>query len=246
MNERPLVEELGDDNETPYRRYLNIFVGEESLAAFFRYELLTGLLGSMPGALGYFLRAKCYRWLFGGLGRGSVFGRDVVIRSSLRISVGEKVLIDDGVVLDAKGKTSRIDLGNKLLIGRQSILSCNEAQIRIGNFVSIGPFCFFACKSSIDIGSNVSIGSGTHFLAGGHAFDALDKPVIRQRRVSKGIVVEDGVWLGTGAKILDGVTIGRDSIVGAGAVVSKDVPARSVVLGNPARVVQKREPVGEA
>ncbi len=241
MNERPLIEELGDDNETPYRRYLNIFVGQESLTAVFRYEFLTGLLGPMPGALGYFLRAKCYRWLFGRLGRGSVFGRSVVIRSPLRISVGEKVLIDDGVVLDAKGKTSRIDLGNNILIGRQSILSCNEAQIRIGDFVSLGPFCLFACKAHVGIGSNVSIGSGAQFMAGGHDSEDPDIPVIRQARLAKGITISDGAWIGSGAIILDGVTVGQNSIVGAGAVVSKDVPPWTVVLGNPARVVQKRK-----
>jgi acetyltransferase-like isoleucine patch superfamily enzyme len=150
-------------------------------------------------------------------------------------------MIDDGVVLDAKGATSRIELGNQILLGRQSILSCNEAQIRIGNFVSIGPFCFFACKSRIEIGSNVSIGSGAHFMAGGHVSDDPDTPIIHQARSAKGITIEDGAWVGTGAIILDGVNVGRNSIVGAGAVVSKDVPAWTVVLGNPARVVQKRK-----
>jgi acetyltransferase-like isoleucine patch superfamily enzyme len=152
-------------------------------------------------------------------------------------------MIDDYVVLDAKGVTSSIELGDQILLGRHCILSCNEAMIRIGSFVSIGPFCFFASKSHITIGSNVSIGSGTHLMAAGHAYDAPDIPIIRQQRLSKGIVLEDGVWIGSGSKILDGVTIGRDSIVGAGSVVGKDVPAWSIVLGNPARVVQKRNQV---
>jgi acetyltransferase-like isoleucine patch superfamily enzyme len=150
-------------------------------------------------------------------------------------------MIDDGVVLDAKGKTSKIELGNRILVGRQSILSCNEAQIRIGNFVSIGPFCFFACKNRIEIGSNVSIGSGAHFMAGGHVSDDPDTPIINQARLAKGITIHDGAWIGTGAIILDGITVGQNSIVGAGAVVSKDVPPLTVVLGNPARVVQKRK-----
>ena len=246
MNERPLIEELGDEHESPYQRYCRIFVGAESLGALLSYELLTGILGPMPGALGFVLRSKCYRWLLHSLGPGSIVGRGVVLRCPGRLSLGARVMIDDHVVFDAKGSASCIELGEQILVGRSSILSCNDSTIRVGNFVSIGPFCFFASRSFIHVGSNVAIGSGTHLLAGGHVFDALDTPIIRQRRVSKGIVVEDGVWLGTGTKILDGVTIGRDSIVGAGSVVSKDVPARSVVLGNPARVVQKREPVGEA
>jgi acetyltransferase-like isoleucine patch superfamily enzyme len=246
MKERPLVEELGDGKELPYRRYSRMFVGQASLGALLRYELLTGILGPMPGALGYLLRARCYRWLLHKLGRGSIVGRAVVLRCPAQIDVGAGVMIDDLVVLDAKGAASRIELGHQILVGRGSILSCNEATIRIGNFVSIGPFCFFASKSHIHVGSNVSIGSGTHLMAGGHAFDALDTPVIRQARLSKGIVVEDNVWLGSGVTVLDGVTIGHDSIVGAGSVVSKDVPAWSVMLGNPARVVQKRQQAAHA
>jgi acetyltransferase-like isoleucine patch superfamily enzyme len=240
MNERPLVEELGNEKDSPYRGYLRIFVGQESLAGLLRYELLTTLLGPMPGAVGYFLRGKCYRWLLHEAGRGSMFGRSIVLRCPGRISVGAGVIIDDQVVLDAKGVTSMIELGEQILVGRASILSCNDATIRIDNFVSIGPFCFFASKSRIHVGSNVSIGSGTHLMAGGHAFDKLDVPIIRQQRLSKGIVVEDGVWIGTGTKILDGVTIGRDSIVGAGAVVTEDIPARSGAVGIPARVIRQR------
>jgi len=206
-----------------------------------RYELMTGILGPMPGALGYVLRGKCYRWLLHGLGRGSVLGRGVVLRCPGQISLGVRVMIDDQVVLDAKGSASSIELGEQILVGRGSILSCNEATIRIGNFVSIGPFCFFASKSCIDIGSDVSIGSGTHLMAGGHAFDDLFTPVVKQKRLSKGIIVEDGAWIGSGTKVLDGVTIGRNSIVGAGAVVIKDVDPFSIVAGVPAKVIGGRK-----
>jgi acetyltransferase-like isoleucine patch superfamily enzyme len=241
MNERPLVEELGDASASPYRRYLRMFVGQEQLGALLRYELLTGCLGPLPGALGYFLRARCYRWLLASIGRGTVLGRSVVLRSPNRIRIGAQVMIDDHVVLDAKGETSSIVLGDRILLGRHSILSCNEATISMGDLVSIGPFCFFASKSRISIGSGVSIGSGAHLLAGGHADDDPNVSVLLQARLSKGIVVENNVWIGTGSKILDGVSIGHDSIVGAGSVVTKDVPPWSLVLGNPARMVQKRK-----
>ena len=241
MNQRPLVEDLSNEGTSAYRQYLRIFVGEESPAAFLRYELLTGILGPMPGALGYLLRGKCYSWLLGHTGRGNVFGRGVVIRSPGRISIGKCVMVDDFAVLDAKGADSLIDLGKQILIGRNTILSCNDARIRIGNFVSVGPFCFFASKSSIDVGSNVSIGSGTHLMAGGHAFDDPYVPVIRQKRLSKGITVEDGAWLGTGTKVLDGVTIGQNSIVGSGAVVTENIPAYSIAAGVPARVIRERK-----
>ncbi|HNP59532.1 MAG TPA: acyltransferase [Nitrospirales bacterium] len=246
MNERPLVESLGDAKLSPYRQYLSMFVGEESLGALAKYELYISVLGRLPGAIGYFVRGKCYPGLLGSVGRGTVFGAGGVLRCPGRIHLGRGVMIDDCVVLDAKGHGSSIVLGDQILLGRNSILSCNDSSMSIGNFVSIGPFCFLVSRSHLTIGSNVAIGAGTHMLGGGHAHDDPDVPVIQQARTSKGITVEDGAWIGIGAKILDGVTIGKNSIVGAGAVVSKDVPPWTVVLGNPARVVEKRKQVNGA
>ncbi|MEO8328075.1 MAG: acyltransferase [Nitrospirota bacterium] len=246
MNERPLVESLGDAKLSPYRQYLSMFVGKESLGALAKYELYTSVLGRLPGAIGYFVRGKCYPGLLGSVGRGTVFGSGGVLRCPGRIHLGRGVMIDDCVVLDAKGPGSSIVLGDQILLGRNSILSCNDSSMAIGNFVSIGPFCFLVSRSHLTIGSNVAIGAGTYMLGGGHAHDDPDVPVIQQARTSKGISVEDGAWIGIGAKILDGVTIGENSIVGAGAVVSKDVPPWTVVLGNPARVVEKRKQVNGA
>jgi acetyltransferase-like isoleucine patch superfamily enzyme len=241
MNERPLVEQLGSHDESPSRRYRRIFVGSQSLGDLLRYEFLTGLLGPMPGAAGYWLRARGWRGLFAGLGRGCAFGCGIALRSPGRITIGDRVMIDDLAVLDAKGEGSRIRLGNDILIGRNTILSCNEAVIETGDLISIGPFCFFASKGGIRLGSGVSIGSGTHLMAGGHVSEDPDAPVLKQARTALGITVEDNVWIGSGAKLLDGVSIGRNSIVAAGSVVSKDVPEYSIAMGNPARVVGKRK-----
>lgn len=246
MNERPLVEELGGGELSPYRSYLKIFVGRESVGALLKYELITAILGRLPGAMGYFARGKCYPSLLGAVGRGTVFGAGVVLRCPGKIRMGRGVMIDDNVVLDAKGPDSSIVLGDQILVGRGTILSCNDSSISMGSNISMGPSCFLVSRSHLTIGSNVAIGAGTYMLGGGHAHDDPDIPVIQQARTSKGIVVEDGAWIGIGAKILDGVTIGRNSIVGAGAVVSKDVPPWTVVLGNPARVVEKRKQADQA
>jgi acetyltransferase-like isoleucine patch superfamily enzyme len=239
MHQTSLVEQLAGD-ESAARRYRRLFVGRESFGAFIRYELLTSGLGQLPGALGYALRKRFYPSLFNRMGRGTVIGRGVVLRAPGSITLGDHVMIDDYAVLDAKGPTSRIELGNQILIGRNTILSCADARISFGSLISIGPFCFFASKAFIDVGSNVSIGSGTQVLAGGHAYDDPDTPIIKQARIHKGVSIADDVWIGTGVTILDGVTVGRGSILSAGAVVTKDVPEYTVVVGNPARVVQRR------
>ena len=238
---RSLISQFSDDTESPARRYRRMFVGSDSTAALLRYELYTTFLAPLPGALGYYLRSRMSPALFGSSGRGVVLGRSLTLRSPGRVHLGNHVLVDDLVVLDAKGPDSRIDVGNEVLIGRGCILSCTDATIAIGDHVSIGPFSHFASKSSIRIGSGVGIGSDVHVIAGG--YDATDpgRPAIMQQRVSRGITIEDGAWVGVGARVLDGVTIGRNSIIGAGSVVTKDVAPFSVFLGNPGRVVQNRD-----
>ena len=77
-------------------------------------------------------------------------------------------------------------------------------------------------------------------MGGGHEFEARDAAVIDQPRTSRGIVLGDNVWLGAGAKVLDGVRIGSHVVVGADAVVTADLPDGAIAAGVPARVVRLR------
>jgi acetyltransferase-like isoleucine patch superfamily enzyme len=239
MNKTALVQELGSGGSAS-KQYRQMFVGSLSWWALLRYEFLTGLLGPAPGAVGYLLRSRGYRWLLRQAGRKCLFGRHVTLRSPGNISLGNGVFVDDLAVLDGKGDGGEITLGDQVLIGRAAILTCHSSRIRMGNFVSMGPFCLLASKSFIDIGSNVSIGPGSQILAGSHALDDPSVPPIRQERTSKGITIGDGVWLGAGAIVLDGVTLGANAVIGAGAVVKDDIPANCVAVGMPAKVLYDR------
>ncbi|MBM4429219.1 MAG: sugar O-acetyltransferase [Chloroflexi bacterium] len=95
-----------------------------------------------------------------------------------------------------------------------TILDCNE--VRIGNHVMIGP--------------NVQIYTAAHLLQAEPRNQGLEE--------ARPIVIEDNVWIGGAAILLPGVTIGRNAVVGAGAVVTRDVPANAVVAGSPARVIR--------
>ncbi|QKW41036.1 sugar O-acetyltransferase [Actinomadura sp. NAK00032] len=88
----------------------------------------------------------------------------------------------------------------------------------------------------ITIGSDVQIGPNVQLLTPTHPLD----PERRRAKLeaAEPIVIEDNVWLGGGAIVLPGVTIGENSVIGAGAVVTKDVPANVVAVGNPARVIR--------
>jgi acetyltransferase-like isoleucine patch superfamily enzyme len=238
--ERQRIPILEDEKSSAYSRYLTIFVGREGWWSLLKYEVLASFLGPMRGAPGYFLRAKLWPRLLGASGRGTAFGRSVLLRSPHRIRLGRNVLVDDGVVLDAKGGSSAIEIGDKVLVGRHSALNCNESTIRFGSSVSIAPFCYFSSRNFIDVGSGVSIGANVSMLAGGHELDSTEGPVMERKRTGLGITIEENCWIGAGTVILDGVRIGRNSVVGAGSVIAKDVPACSIVMGNPARLVQRR------
>jgi acetyltransferase-like isoleucine patch superfamily enzyme len=122
------------------------------------------------------------------------------------------------------------------------------SKIWIGNNVVIRPSTFlFADPTNggggIVIEEDVLIGPGVHFYTNNHEFLDVTKPIIEQGYpppISKdSIVVRCGSWIGAGAVILPGVTIGKNAVVGAGSIVTRDVPDFTVVAGNPARVLRR-------
>jgi acetyltransferase-like isoleucine patch superfamily enzyme len=240
-----LARELGDDTQSALTKYRRMFVGSESFAEFLRYEFFTFFLSSLPGAFGLVLRRSFYRQLFAKMGRGTIIGCQVTLRCPRNITLGQGVVIDDNVVLDAKGESSLIKLGNSVLVGRNSIMSCSSAQVHIGDDVSIGPNCFIrAGLCPVSIGSSVTIGAQVLIVSGNPGHVRTDIPIKDQVGEYKGIQIGDGVWFGVGAKVVDGVKIGDHAIVGTGAVVTKDVAAYSKVAGVPAKLLGSRLPEG--
>jgi acetyltransferase-like isoleucine patch superfamily enzyme len=93
-------------------------------------------------------------------------------------------------------------------------------------------------QGGVTIGDNVLIAPMVKILAVNHNYADPTRPVIDQGITGKGIVIEDGAWIGAGAAILDGVRIGKGAVIGANAVVTRDVPPRAVSVGIPAKVVR--------
>jgi len=247
MEDKALIERMQDVRVSAAQKYLNMFVGKSSIVEFLKYELLISYLTLLPGAAGFFLRGKLFKYIFNEVGGNAFFGRNLTVRCPSRISIGSNVIIDDNTVLDAKGHPDKsyIRIGKEVLIGRNGILSCTNAHIEFGDFVSTGPNCYFTTKSFIKIGSDVSIGPNTSIIGASHEYHDVDTPMIRQRRISKGIVIEDNVWIGAGAMIFDGVSIGRGTIIGAGAIVNRDIPPYSIAVGSPAKVIRDRRDVDD-
>jgi len=95
--------------------------------------------------------------------------------------------------------------------------------------------CVFLDCAQIEIGDHVLLGPGVHLYTATHPFDSAERR--RGLELAKSIVVGDDAWLGGGAIVLPGVTIGARVVVGAGSVVTRDVPADARVAGNPARPI---------
>jgi len=105
-----------------------------------------------------------------------------------------------------------------------------------GSYINMG--ATMLDNAPIQIGANVMIGPNVQIYTAAHALDADER--IQGVETALPVTIEDRVWIGGGAIILPGVTIGREAIVGAGSVVTKDVPAGARVVGNPARILPAR------
>jgi len=225
----------------PLRAYQDLVVGSRGLGRLLLYELVVLTSSWVPGALGLLLRRLLYPLLLGSVGRGVVFGHGVVLRHPHKVRLGDGVTVDDLVVLDAKGTTNRgIDVGRGVFLGRGTILSCKDGDITLGDHSNLGFHCEVFSGSSVTVGTHALLAAQVYLVGGGHEFEGQGASVIDQPRISRGIVLGDNVWLGTGVKVLDGLRIGSHAVVGAGAVVNADLPEGAIAAGVPARVLRLR------
>lgn len=109
----------------------------------------------------------------------------------------------------------------------------------LGNHVFLNYMCVILDNNEVWIGDNVMVGPSVQIYTAAHDLQA--KTRIQGWEVAKPITIEDNVWIGGGAILLPGVTVGRNAVIGAGAVVSRSVPANTVAAGNPARVIREIE-----
>ena len=204
-------------------------------------QIIQALVGWVPSIVGIGLRSQLYRSILHA--EGTVAIEDGVrIRFANNIYLGRGVYLDHGTYMHAC--PSGIRIGAESFVMKNAILhvynfrDLPNAGITIGARSLIGEGCILRGQGGISIGDDVYLAPLVQILAVNHVFHDTTRPISQQGITTQGIVIEDGAWIGGGAIILDGVHTGRNAVVGAGAVVTKDVPAFTVAVGNPARLVR--------
>lgn len=143
-----------------------------------------------------------------------------------------------------------ISIGSDTLIGPEVALSAGmvPGQVCISSpVVSIGDRCLIGRGSgivghfSITIGDDVWTGHHVYITDQNHGYEDVTRPISGQTQPERPVVIGNGSWLGHGAVVLPGVTIGRHVVVGANSVVTNDIPDYSVAVGSPARVIRRFE-----
>ena len=150
-------------------------------------------------------------------GKGGSIGRQFRVMGRLSIAVGDRVAFRDNIYLGGNGR------------------------LTVGSYTAINAGCMIAAMESVEIGSNVMFAPYVYVLDVDHNFERLDLPMTKQGYSIAPVVIEDDVWVGTGAVITKGVRIGKGSVIGANSVVTRDVPPYSIAAGAPAKVIRKRD-----
>lgn len=211
-----------------------------------RVAIVAALVGSIPLSIGTKLRQLLYRRFFAHM------DSNVTIECGVEFVLPQVMQLGNNVSI---GRYSRLNCwqpGSKLTIHRGSKFGQGVqiqplgGTIEIGENVAFDSYICLAGPGDIYIGNNCLIASHCGMYANNHVFDDPHRLISQQPLTCQGIVIEDDCWIGTGVKVLDGVTIGQGSVVGAGAVVTKDIPPYSVAVGVPAKVISKRGGVPSA
>lgn len=181
---------------------------------------------------------------FLGSSAGLLFlGRRCRIRHKSHIHLGKTIIIGDNVEINALS-IDGVRIGNNFSIHRNSIIECTGVirnigiGLVIGDNVGIAQNCFIQVRGKVTIGNHVIFGPGVSVFSESHNYSDVSLFIHEQGETRKGVIIEDGVWIGSNATILDGVTIGRNSVIAAGSVVNKSIPPLSIAAGVPAKVIK--------
>jgi acetyltransferase-like isoleucine patch superfamily enzyme len=170
----------------------------------------------------------------------------VNLRNASLIRFGRGVTLERGVIIDGLSRNG-IELGDNVMIGpytviRASMLSNLGAGVKMGSNSAVDAYSCLGATGPITIGEKVIMGQHISFHAENHNYDRVDIPIKDQGTRRIGIVIEEDCWVGSNTTFLDGAHVGRGCVIAAGSLVRGEIPAYSIVVGAPARVLRSRLP----
>jgi acetyltransferase-like isoleucine patch superfamily enzyme len=136
---------------------------------------------------------------------------------------------------------ARVHFGRFVWVGHGTKIRCHEGEISIGQKTVLGQECTLSAYQQISIGEQCIIADRVMMIDFDHCVTEVERAIRHQGIYKRDVRVGNNVWIGYGAQILRGVSVGDNAIIGASAVVTKDVPANAVIGGSPARVIRMRE-----
>jgi acetyltransferase-like isoleucine patch superfamily enzyme len=155
------------------------------------------------------------------------------------VRIGRNSHLDPRVVIDVR-LGGQIVVGENCTIEAGVVLAPFGGSLKIGSNSYIGPYSVLYGHGGLEIGERVLIATQSVCIPANHGFDDISVDIASQPLTARGIRIENDCWLGAGVRVLDGVTIGSGSVISAGAVVTRSIPALSVAMGIPARVMRLR------
>ena len=234
---------LFEEKKSTLRKYAELVVGSFSLPGLMKYEMLTSLLGPLPGTVGLLLRKMFYPSLTKDCGRGVIWGRSLSVRHPGKLSIGNRVVIDDYSLLDARGSGEEgVFIGDDVFIGRNVTIQSKVGSISIGKSTNIGQNSVIVAQGGIRIGEMVTIAGGCSISGGAYKVERDSKSAREHSKYTYGpIRIDNKCRLGMEVMVLDGVHIGEGTIIGAKSLVTKDLPKYCVAAGIPADIKYYRE-----
>ncbi|MGH8862430.1 MAG: acyltransferase [Jatrophihabitantaceae bacterium] len=151
------------------------------------------------------------------------------------------VFLDGGAHVYARRGYGRLVLGKWVHLGVGTALRCHEGTLTLGDKSNLARDISINCYLDIEIGDSALIADDVYISDFDHRFDDLRVPIKDQGITKSRVRIERDVWLGTKVTVCRGVVIGEGTVVGANAVVTNDLPAFSVAVGVPARVIKDRK-----
>lgn len=153
------------------------------------------------------------------------------------INIGKRCSIGKNSVISGY-KGGYLNIGNNVRISCYCKLATCGGKLIVDDNVQIGDYCTITAQGGVFIENNVLMADKINIIANQHRYEDISVPIMGQGQISKPIYIKSGTWIGINVTVLDGVTIGKNCIIGANSVVTKDIPDFSVAVGTPARVIK--------